>query len=380
MDTLVKVSIVTICLNDLYGLKKTVDSVAIQTYDNIEHIIIDGGSKDGTVDYLNGIVKGKKYLLFYSEIDNGRSDAFNKGTSLATGELILYLNSGDVFLSSTVVEDAVNEWVKSPVDVLGYRVVCDTGEVMYADEEKWNTGRFPHQGLFIRKKAIETVGGYNEFLINRMDYDLFLKLVKKGCSHRFVDNIIARFDTGGISSTNQHNAELEGLGLELIYHKKISDDNIRTFNQLVFEENIDKSISNKESEKRTESSEQLDALKKRYVILRSLLNLISESRDLKIFFEKQNIKNVAIYGMGDVGVILYKLFKKEHVNVICGIDRDISKKVDGLEVIPLEKIHEDNEIDAVIVTNNIDRSIIVNRIKEYINCKIFTIDEVIQAV
>ena len=99
-----KISIITISFNANDTIEKTLKSVVGQSYKNIEHLIIDGGSKDNTIEICNSFSHISKII---SESDKGVYDAFNKGLKLATGEIIGFLNADDVFYSEKAVEDLV---------------------------------------------------------------------------------------------------------------------------------------------------------------------------------------------------------------------------------------------------------------------------------
>src|SRR4051812_3706421 len=110
------VSIITVCYNSGNTLRQTVESVLNQTYPDIEYIIIDGGSTDGTVDII------KEYagrgILYLSEHDNGIYDAMNKGIKKASGDIIGILNSDDVYFNNSVIHKVVNEFKERKVDAV----------------------------------------------------------------------------------------------------------------------------------------------------------------------------------------------------------------------------------------------------------------------
>lgn len=369
-----KISIITICLNNLNGLKKTIESVLMQDYEDVEYIIVDGGSTDGTVDYVCEMAKKYKYITLLHGKDDGRSDAFNKGTRLATGDIVIYLNSGDIIKATDVLSDAAKTWEEHRVDVLGYSVECDTGLIMYANDETWHTGLFPHQGLFIRRDVFDRVGLYNKFLVNRMDYDLFLRFVNEGCSHFFVDRCIVKFDTTGVSSMNLRNGKIEGLGLELIYHKEISEKQAREFCELYSysRENF------KSGELENKKYESEIAMSKRYIILRTILNGMYDGHNFTDYLKSQEINSVIIYGMGDIGRVLVKMMKYHGIDVKYCIDRDQNKKNVDTRIIRLEDANDG--ADAIIVSNTMHTNEIVEEIQKKIKCRVFCIEDLIKNI
>lgn len=106
-----KISIITVVWNNVKTIKDAIDSVLGQTYKNIEYIIIDGASTDGTVEVVQSY--GDKISKFISEKDKGLYDAMNKGLSFATGNIIGILNSDDFYINEFVIEKIVKEFEKS---------------------------------------------------------------------------------------------------------------------------------------------------------------------------------------------------------------------------------------------------------------------------
>ena len=101
-----KISVITVVYNNVSKIRKTIESCLSQTWNNIEYIIIDGGSKDGTVDIIKEYISNISY--FVSEPDKGLYDALNKGIAASTGDWILVLNSGDYFCDSESLERAMS--------------------------------------------------------------------------------------------------------------------------------------------------------------------------------------------------------------------------------------------------------------------------------
>ena len=148
MSPLPVISVVTVVLNNVEHIQRTVESVIGQSYPKIEYIVIDGGSKDGTVDILN---KFTEYIsILISEPDKGLYDAMNKGTNLATGEWIIYMNSGDRLYDSTVL---------SRIFIDNYHKIMDTSFI-YTDaiaELKYSSKRITPRNIrwtWIRNLAV----------------------------------------------------------------------------------------------------------------------------------------------------------------------------------------------------------------------------------
>ncbi|MFC8302302.1 glycosyltransferase [Specibacter sp. NPDC057265] len=162
-----KFSIITIAWNDLDGLRKTVDSVRLQKFHNIEHIVIDGGSEDGTREYLAQLDPSIKWV---SEGDAGRYDAMNKGAKMATGDLLWFLHSSDIFHSSDTVNFVAAKYIQTPFMwghglsqiVDGSRILGIGGKIPFNHSRFLIGGHvIPHQATVFNKDFFWTIGGYD---------------------------------------------------------------------------------------------------------------------------------------------------------------------------------------------------------------------------
>lgn len=219
----IKVSIITITYNCADCLLSTIESVRKQSYPDIEYIIIDGMSNDGTVD----LIKQNESNIdkWISEQDYGISDAFNKGIKLASGELVIFLNAGDRFVSDQIVEEAANDYLENNVDVLFYKVQVKENIYIpsnrFKDESSiiWSKAEVPHQGAFVRREVFDRIGGFNIFLKIRMDFDFFVRCYKIGVSYKYIPKVIVNYQPGGVSmkSENKHIFYREGVTVKNIY-------------------------------------------------------------------------------------------------------------------------------------------------------------------
>lgn len=217
-----KLSIITINYNNAEGLRKTLASVAMQTYRDIEHIIIDGGSTDGSVelikDYVRQIDDGCTKVVWVSEKDNGIYHAMNKGISKATGGYIQILNSGDIFTAPDVTERMVNEvervseLTNEHVPILygnmikqwpdGRRLVdkCEAGHLSMLS---FYHGTLNHDSAYIRRDLFERFGLYDENLKIVSDWKWFLQVIPLGgITPVYVDMDVTIFDMTGVSESN----------------------------------------------------------------------------------------------------------------------------------------------------------------------------------
>jgi glycosyltransferase involved in cell wall biosynthesis len=198
-----KVSVITITFNDREGLAKTIESVASQTYNNIEYIIIDGGSKDGTVELIK---ENEKIISSWcSEPDKGIYNAMNKGVDKMTGDWCLFMNSGDTFYDENSVEKFVETKI-TPNTALVYGDTCllflNIGEIsrhLGKLEGEAQTG-ICHQSSFIRCDLMKKYK-YDESFKIVADVNLFHLLIRDGYEFVYLPQLTSKFVAyEGISS------------------------------------------------------------------------------------------------------------------------------------------------------------------------------------
>jgi len=204
MSQLPLISIVTIVYNDLSGLKKTVKSVIDQDYKNIEYIVIDGGSTDGTVQ---AIEENESHINYWiSESDKGIADAFNKGIKKASGEWILFLNAGDSFYKNNVLEKVLpflDRFQDSEVVFGKIKLVDQNGKAKGSYGKPFDLNSFrremtiPHQAAFHNRNLFEEVGLYDLKYKYCMDYELLLRINEP--DFKFINLFISDMLAGGIS-------------------------------------------------------------------------------------------------------------------------------------------------------------------------------------
>ena len=204
-----KLSIITINYNNLDGLKKTIESVVNQTWREFEYIVIDGGSSDGSAEYLESQNENINYWV--SEPDKGIYNAMNKGILKATGEYLLFLNSGDHFYSSEVL--GLNQKSLNLYDIIYFNLhVVDKNKNFvknYPDELLFSyfiEDSLPHPSTMIKAGLFSTIGLYDENLTIVSDWKFFIvALFKYNCTYLMVNQTLSVFYLDGISSdfTNQ---------------------------------------------------------------------------------------------------------------------------------------------------------------------------------
>jgi glycosyltransferase involved in cell wall biosynthesis len=203
------ITIITATYNSAATLQDCLQSVASQTHPSIEHLIIDGASKDETVS----IAKAFPHInTIVSERDGGIYDAMNKGITLAQGEIIGILNSDDFYVDEQVIADVVNLFQSSACDI----VYADLQYVDQLDTQKvvrtWKSGLMhaksflfgwmpPHPTLFVRRSVYERFGGFNLDLKSAADYEFMLRVLhKEQCTVAYLPRIIVKMRNGGNSN------------------------------------------------------------------------------------------------------------------------------------------------------------------------------------
>lgn len=212
-----KISVITVNYNDTEGLCRTMESVAKQTYHDFEHIVVDGGSTDGSVDIIKKYVNQclKYDVLWVSEKDKGIYNAMNKGIMKATGEYIQFLNSGDWYTAPDVLERIAAELEKhnNPEMLFGTCIdIDDEGKrypqgknIQYSLLQLYESS-YPHETSFFKRELFNTdkYGMFDESLRIVSDWKWFLKAIGVGqLKPIFVDIDVAFFDVHGISSTHK---------------------------------------------------------------------------------------------------------------------------------------------------------------------------------
>lgn len=218
-----KVSIVTVAFNSATTIRDTIESVLSQDYPRIEYIVIDGGSTDGTLDIIGEY--GPRVTHLISEPDHGIYDAMNKGIDLATGDVVGFLNSDDMYIDSKAVSQlmAVMNSQKSDcvfADLI-YVAPDNTDRVLrYYSSKKFHPGLFQygwmpaHPTFFAKKSIYEKVGSFSLSYMIAADFELLVRMLAvHGASYSYVPKALVRMRAGGVSTA--------GLSHSLLLNREI---------------------------------------------------------------------------------------------------------------------------------------------------------------
>jgi glycosyltransferase involved in cell wall biosynthesis len=208
----VKISIITVVFNNERTIEDTILSIEAQTHSDIEHIVVDGASTDGTMDVLQRH-RGKIAQLV-SEPDEGIFDAMNKGIRLATGEVIAFLNADDIYADNTVLAQVAAVFSDTAVDAcyadLVYVDPVDLNKVVrFWKSQDFKPGLFQkgwvpaHPTFFARKKVYQQYGDYDVGLRLASDFELMLRFLEKfKVKSVYVPRVFVKMRTGGVSNNS----------------------------------------------------------------------------------------------------------------------------------------------------------------------------------
>jgi glycosyltransferase involved in cell wall biosynthesis len=205
-----KISIITVVWNNKETIKNAIDSVFGQTYENIEYIVVDGASTDGTVEVVRSY--GDKISKFVSEPDRGLYDAMNKGLALASGDIVGILNSDDFYIDKYVIEKIVKEFEEKKVDSVYADLVFVKPDnldktVRYYDSSHFNPDKFAygwmpaHPTFFVKKEVYQKYGLFKTDYKIAADYELLTRfLAKNKISYSYLKEPIVKMRVGGAST------------------------------------------------------------------------------------------------------------------------------------------------------------------------------------
>ena len=210
-----KISIITIAYNSGHSIADAIQSVLSQTYPDIEYVIVDGKSKDNTVEVVKSF--GNRISKFVSEPDKGIYDALNKGIRMATGDVIGFMHSDDLFAADDIIEKVATLFAKNNVDSiygdLEYVYKNDTNKVL----RYWKSGEFsirklkmgwmpPHPTFYVKKAVYDKYGLFNTNFRIAADYDTILRFLgKHRISTMYLPEVMVKMRVGGASNRSLKN-------------------------------------------------------------------------------------------------------------------------------------------------------------------------------
>ena len=200
------ISVITVCYNNLHGLQRTADSILAQTTPPVSWLVVDGGSVDGTRDYLSNL--DVPYLSFISEPDDGLYDAMNKGLDRIGPEdagYVIFMNSGDAFADVETLKILTEALEEDPVDLIYGDAIEFDGEarhykVALSHQRVWYSMFTHHQAMAYRRTAIGPLR-YDLSFKMAADWALTAQLLKSGASAKYLPKALCLFERGGFSQS-----------------------------------------------------------------------------------------------------------------------------------------------------------------------------------
>lgn len=208
-----KVSVITSVYNNVSTVQDAIESVLSQSYSNIEYIVIDGGSSDGTLDILKNFQD--RITHFISEPDKGIYDGLNKGISMATGDVIAFLHSDDLYPDTEIILEVVKAFSNDIDGVYGdliYTPKHNTNKILRYwksrpfEKKLLSQGWMPaHPTLFLKKSIYEKYGTFDLAFRIAADYDFLLRILKQNIKVHYLPKVLYKMRVGGESNKNIRN-------------------------------------------------------------------------------------------------------------------------------------------------------------------------------
>lgn len=324
----VKVSIITVTYNAVDTIEQTIKSVLEQSYKNIEYIVVDGLSTDGTYEkickYKNKISK------IIHERDDGLYDAMNKGIAFATGQVIGIIN-GDDWLELDAVASIVDalddstDVIYGNLNVWGYGGKCEIGDIVKIDDIWYRM--IQHPAVFVTKETYNIHGAFNTAYSIAADYDLMLRFYNERVRFKYLDKILANYRVGG---TSYQNGIVSAREVEKIW-KKYGD-------------------------KCPDKARALEAIKANYNSIKIAKACAQSCEKFKAkldFCFDKNLNDIIIFGAGVWGKRC--VAKLRECNVSCNylVDNSLEKQgtiIDNIEVITPKQLY-DMKCNVIVALN-----------------------------
>lgn len=302
MEGNIKISIITVVYNAVATIEQTIKSVLGQKTENVEYIVIDGMSTDGTYEVI------RKYMddvdIIVHEKDNGLYDALNKGIMLSSGEIIGVIHSDDYYAEGAISKVAAYYSVQDTDILYGNALWFDeSGEdslyACYNLEELWCKMAIPHPAVFVRRTAYLKYGLFDTRYTLAADYDLMLRMYSEKARFTHMDEILAYFRKGGLSFQRREKCVEEARNISLRYIGRCEEK--------------DKWLSKIHEIHGQCKFEQLSEYEEG-VLIQSIERLICKKDG-----------NLAIFGIGKWGERCFQILRRSDIRVDFFVDNNSSK-------------------------------------------------------
>ncbi len=370
---MLKFTVIMVCFNDKDRVKKTIESVLSQTYSNVEFLIIDGDSSDGTADIL------KKYSIFpkvniFSEKDRGIYNAMNRGITRASGDYIFFLNAGDLFYDNHVLENAAAYMINDTTAIY-YGNICSIypdGSCITSDYsgleqrlvQSLFNGEMPcHQSVFAPGKTLVNHYFREQYSI-RADFEWLVSSVGRQVKCTYMPLIISCYDMSGVSGAAKNRRQFQ------LETQEILREHVHHFGNEALSDGKDEMILNWKN-----SSDKHFLL---YQTANNWLALKQRGLEFSSYFQRKGYHRIAVYGMGYLGQRLYDELKDSAISIVYGVDRNAQNLKCGIPVYQPDQVLW--EVDAVVVTAVTYFSEVKEQISKKALCKIISLEDIVYEI
>lgn len=336
----VKVSIITVSYNAEKTIEKTILSVLDQTYKNIEYIIIDGQSTDGTIEIIRRYID--RLAVFLCEPDEGLYYAMNKGLRKATGDIVGIINSDDWY-EKDAVESVVNAYDTNSCDVIYGDIYLYDSEGKRSQQQElplstmWFQMAVPHPSVFVKRELYNRWGHFSTLYRIASDYDLMLRFFSNGAKFYHLKKVLASFSYGGLSTEKALSGRYERYRIVLSYlHKSPDPEDIKCI--------IDKEWG----------MDKFNLEKERDNI--AIGNIVG--------IEK---KRIVVFGIGKWGHRLLSLLKIDRSKEIIVVDNDYKNIMENEKILDIQNPEILKNENAVVVIAIKDGKRVLDQVRGYKN-------------
>lgn len=334
-----RISVITVCLNSVRTIERTIRSVQNQMYDDLEYIIIDGGSTDGTVEIIKRYEEFVSYWV--SEDDDGLYAAMNKGIAKATGEIIAFLNSDDWYVDNTLA--TVNRYYEKydPMILIGRVQELHKGKwekyvsIWEGDKENIRMAMIYGQpATFVRREVFDRLGGFNTSYKIGGDFEWMLRVYDSGTEIMCVEDVFTNFSRTGISNTKLDQTVREAREIALVALERCEKyDNLQ---KSEWREKINRLYDEQQAVADVKMSIRNQCLTDYPQLKSSMLEYLTED-------------SYVVWGTGIIGEDMYRLLTQLGLDVEYFVDRkadSIAQTFHDRNVLPPRKLTQGKTVIA----------------------------------
>lgn len=367
---MLKITVITVCCNAKNRVGETIKSVCNQTYHDIEYLIVDGASTDGTEEILSEYSKYPD-IKIYSEKDFGIYNAMNRGIARASGDFIIFINAGDSFYKNDVVEKAVTFMEKNR-DAIYYgnvAVKIMANERILDEEEDikkgLSTGWMPcHQAVFAPTYSLRN-HYFNEHYQIRADYEWLVYCVCNNIECIRLPFVVCNYDKSGVSSDALHMETRHAETQEVL-------------NRYLLELLEGQSITEYQEKRIRDLMEIAGKNETLFRFMDQWMFMMQRGMNISDFLLKHNYYRIAVYGMGAIGQRFVESLRNTSIMVEYAIDRKADKIKSVVPIVTPDGILE--PVDVVVITAITYIKEIEDTLKSHINCSMISIKEILDTM